>query len=85
MGDIMTSLIQNSFSKLSLMEKRGLLRRGGRSLAITSHSLDTMSNSNFRFFMLCDHDQLMNTFHFILLPLRRVALQPELICKGPST
>ena len=50
MGDIMTSLIQNSFSKLSLTEKRGLLRRGDRSLVITSHSLDTMSNINFRFF-----------------------------------
>ena len=49
MGDIVTSLIQKSFSKLSLAEKRGLLIRGGPSLAITSHSLDTMSNINFRF------------------------------------
>ena len=49
MGDIVTSLIQNSFSKLSLTEKRGLLIRGGRSLAITSHRLDTMSTINFRF------------------------------------
>ena len=49
MGDIVTSLIQSSFSKLSLSEKRGLLIRGGRSLAKTSHSLDTMSNINFRF------------------------------------
>ena len=50
MGDIMTLLIHSSFSKLSLTEKRGLLRKGDRSLAITSHSLDTMSNINFRFF-----------------------------------
>ena len=49
MGDIVTSLIQNSFSELSLTGKRGVLIRGSRSLAITSHSLDTMSTINFRF------------------------------------
>ena len=45
----MTSLIQNSFSILSLAENRGLLIMGGRRLAITSHSLDTMPSINFRF------------------------------------
>ena len=61
MGDIVTLLIQNSFSKLSLTEKRGLLIRGGRSLAVTSHSLDTTSSINFGSFLLCDLDELMNT------------------------
>ena len=49
MGDIVTSLIQNSFPKLSLAEKR-IIDKGGRSLAITSHSLDTMSSIKFWFF-----------------------------------